>query len=68
LKEATSILELALWNMKMNENIFQQKTIHYQKKIKADESCIRSQNRVACGADVVICNVLPFLISIGDEA
>ena len=62
LKEATSILELALWNMKMNENIFQQKTIHYQKKIKADESCIRSQNRVACGADVVILHRVPTFI------
>jgi len=68
LKEATSILELLLWKLRMNENIFQQKTISYQKKIKVDESCIRSQNRVACGADVVIGNVLPFLISIGDEA
>jgi hypothetical protein len=68
LKEATTILELALWKLRMNENCFQQKTILYQKKIKADESCIRSQNRVACGADVVISNVLPFLISIGYEA
>ena len=58
LKEATTILELALWKVRMNENIFQQKTIHNQKKIKADESCIRSRNRVACGADVVIGNVL----------
>jgi hypothetical protein len=37
LKEAATILELALWKLRMNENCFQHNTIPYQKKIKADE-------------------------------
>jgi hypothetical protein len=64
LKEATTMLELALWKMKMSEkgqNIKNQ--THCQKKIKADDSSRRSQNRVTCGADFVIGHVLPFLIS-----
>jgi hypothetical protein len=32
-------------------------------KMKADDSSIRSQNRVTCGADVVIGHVLLFLIN-----
>jgi hypothetical protein len=64
LKEATTMLELALWKMKMSENGHNIKNqTHYQKKIKADDSSSRSQNRVTCGADVVIGHVLPFLIS-----
>jgi hypothetical protein len=34
--------------------------------MKADESIVRSQKRVTCGADVVIGHVLPFLINTGD--
>jgi hypothetical protein len=35
LKEITTILELALWKLKMNENIIpQEKAIHCQKKVK----------------------------------
>jgi hypothetical protein len=64
LKDATTMLELALWKMKMSKNSQNIKNqTHYQKKIKADESNIRSQNRVTSGADVVIGHVLPFLIS-----
>jgi hypothetical protein len=63
LKEATTILELALWKLKMNEKHPQEETNHCQKKMKADDSSVRSQNRVTCGADVVISHVLPFLIS-----
>jgi hypothetical protein len=62
--EATSILELALWKMKMNEYGHNNKNQpHCQKKMKTDNSSIRSQNRVTCGADVVIRHVFPFLIS-----
>jgi hypothetical protein len=39
---------------------------HCQKKIKADDLSIRSQYQVACGADVVIGHVLPYLISVVD--
>jgi hypothetical protein len=63
LKEATAMLELALWKMKMSENGHQDRATQSQKKMKADESSIRSQDRVTCGADVVIGHVLPFLIN-----
>jgi hypothetical protein len=64
LKEATTILEIALWKMKMNDKSFKENMTQHQKKIKADESIIRQQCRVACGADVVIGHVLPYLISV----
>ena len=59
LKEITTILELVLWKMRLNENSHQ---------IKTDESSMRRQCRVTCGADVVIRHVLPYLITVGDEA
>jgi hypothetical protein len=62
LKEATSVLELALWKWRMNENIPQNDAICYQPKIKRDESSIRRQCRITCGADVIIRHLLPFLI------
>jgi hypothetical protein len=63
LKEATSILEIALWKMKINDNSLEENTIWSQKTIKTDESEIRQQCRVSCGADVVVGHVLPFLIT-----
>jgi hypothetical protein len=53
LKDVTTILELALW--KMNKNDHQDMATH--------DSNIQSQDRVTCGADVVIGHVLPFLIN-----
>ena len=66
LKEVTIILELAVWKLRMNENIFLEKATPYQKKIKTDESSIRRQCRITCGADDVIRHVMPFLISVVD--
>ena len=64
LKEITTILEIALWKMKMNEKKSHQDIVtSSQKKMKTDESSIRQQCRVTCGADVVICHVLQFLIT-----
>jgi hypothetical protein len=66
LKEITTILELALWKLRMlrmNENITPVEVTHCKKKIKTDESSIRQQCRVTCGADVIIGHVLPFLIT-----
>ena len=60
LKEITSILELALWKSRMNAS-------HLQKKIKTDESSMRRQHRMTCGADVVINLVLPYIITVADE-
>jgi hypothetical protein len=68
LEEATTILELALWKVRMTEN----KIIHHevmyrrQKKVKSEESSIRSQCRATCGASVIIEHVLPFLITAED--
>jgi len=68
LKDITSILELALWNLSMNENIPQEETTHRQKKIKTDELSMRRQCRFTCGANIVIQHVLPYLIiTIADE-
>jgi hypothetical protein len=63
LKDVTTIIELALWKMNMSENGRQDRATQSQKKMTADDSTIRSQNRVTCGADVVIGHVLPFLIN-----
>jgi hypothetical protein len=63
LKEVTTILELALWKMNMSKNGHQDRATQSQKKMKADDSSIRSQNRVTSGANVVIGHVLPFLIN-----
>jgi hypothetical protein len=63
LKEATTILDLALWKKRINENGHNYKNQTCHQKIKTDDSSIRSQSRVTCGADVIIRHVLPFLIS-----
>jgi hypothetical protein len=63
LKEVTTILELALWKMKMNDHRLKESVTWHQKKFKTDESSIRQQCRVACGADIVISRILLFLIS-----
>jgi hypothetical protein len=64
LKEMTSILELAMWKMNINDNILKESTTQHQQKIKTDESHIRQQCRVTCGADIVIGHVLLFLITV----
>jgi hypothetical protein len=55
LKEVTTILELALWKTKITKNGHQDMAAH--------DANVRSQDRVTCGADVVIGHVLPFLIN-----
>jgi hypothetical protein len=67
LKETTSILELALWKLRMNEKIPQEEATHCQKKIKTDESSIQRHCRITCGADVVIRHVLPYLVTVAVE-
>ena len=57
LKEATTILELVLWKNKMMDVVNQG-----GKKRKADESDVREQYRVSCGAGIVIQHVLPYLL------
>jgi hypothetical protein len=67
LKEATTILELALWMMNICDTNHQQNSARHQKKIKTEGTSTRQQCRVTCGADVVIGHVMPYLISTGDD-
>ena len=67
LKEITTILELALWKLRMNENIPQQEVSHSHKKMRTDESEIRRQCHINGGADIVIRHILPYLINAADE-
>ena len=67
LKNVTTVLELVLWKLMVNENIPQEEATRYQKKIKTDESSKRRQCCITCRADVIIRHVLPFLISVPDE-
>jgi hypothetical protein len=63
LKQATTMLELALWKKRIHDTNYQDIATQCRKKIKTVESSTRQQNRVTCGADVVIGHVLPFLIA-----
>jgi hypothetical protein len=68
LKEAMTTLELAfLRKLRMNENnISTEEATHHQKKVKTDESSMRIQCRITCGANIIIRHTLPFLISVVD--
>ena len=61
LKEATSLVELVLWKHKMNDHILGEKK-RRRKKTKIEESSIREQCRISCGADIVIQQMLPYLV------
>jgi hypothetical protein len=63
LKEATTLLEIALWKMKINEKKSKDVATQSQKKIKTEGTSTRQQCRVTCGADVVIGHVLSYLIA-----
>ena len=55
LKEAMALLELALWKVKLEEN--------RSNNVDAESvAVVRKQHRVTCGANIVIKNVLPFLV------
>jgi demethoxyubiquinone hydroxylase (CLK1/Coq7/Cat5 family) len=63
LKQVTTILEIALWKMKINENSHQDMATQSQKKTKTDDLSSRQQCCLTCGADAVIGHLLPFLIT-----
>ena len=67
LKESTTLLELALWKMKINDND-NKNSYGQNKKLKIDESNRRSQCRVGCGADVVIRHVISYLLPVAIES
>jgi len=59
-KEAVSLLELALWKAKLDE-MEESSAEGRAKKAKIDVGSARKEKRITCGADMVIKNVLPFL-------
>jgi hypothetical protein len=67
LKEATSMLELALWKNRLDVNSHKMETNHCQKKMRSDESDVRRQCRVTCGAEIVITHLLPYLITVSED-
>ena len=64
LKEVTSLLELALWKMKINDGSKDlcETMGGGNKKIKRDGLEFRLQCRISCGANIVIKNVWPYLL------
>jgi len=59
-KEAVTLLELALWNVKLGERE-ENAAAGRSKKVKLDAESARKEKRVTCGADTVIRNIIPFL-------
>ena len=66
-KEATSIVELALWKHEMNDYSQGKKNRRTKKKMKIKESSIREQCRISCGADIVIEHMLPYFVPTASE-
>jgi hypothetical protein len=61
LKEAATILELALWKVNLHEENEEESRKQKSKKAKIDVERARKKNLITSGADIVIKNVLPFL-------
>jgi hypothetical protein len=63
LKEAMTLLELALWKAKLLNEVDEKKcNVDVTKRAKIDAEAARKEHRVTCGASIVIKNVLPFLL------
>ena len=63
LKDATSMLELALWKTKLNDSSPEEdKKMGCNKKAKIEESDLREQCRTHCGASIIIGHVLPYIL------
>jgi hypothetical protein len=62
-KEAMTLLELALWKAKLLNETDEMKcnVDGVTKKARIDAEAARREHRVTCGASIVIKNVLPFL-------
>lgn len=63
IKEASVILELALWKKSLNE-VEDKKNSFTEPETKTPKvvvDSVRKEYRVKCGADIIIKNVLPFL-------
>ena len=57
-KEAITLLELALWKVKLGEK---DENCAEGRTAKVGAGSVRKEKRITCGADVVIKNVFPFL-------
>jgi hypothetical protein len=63
LKEMTSLLELALWKIEIDNDNDQGETMGGgNNKLKMDQLEFRLQCRISCGADHVVENVWPYLL------
>ena len=67
LKEGTSVLELALWKAKIDEMVSANNDstglVQCNKRARVDnEVSYRDQCRINCGADIVVRNVLNYLL------
>jgi hypothetical protein len=64
LKEVTSLLELAIWKMKINDGSKDlcETMGGDNEKIKRDGAEFRLQCRISCGANIVIKNMWPYLL------
>jgi hypothetical protein len=62
--DATSLLELAVWKMKIDEQTASNSNDDesYQNKANVDNAEFREVCRVSCGVDSVMKNVVPFLL------
>ena len=62
LKESTTLLELALWKAKIDENAEKESVEETKaKRLKPDTQGERRTQRITSGANIVFKNVLPFL-------
>jgi hypothetical protein len=61
LKEATTLLELAVWKVRLDDEKTEQSSRRSAKKAKIDVESARKDRRITSGASIVIKNVLPFL-------
>ena len=61
-REAMTLLELAVWKAVIDENEGEDDSQRAKaKKVKMDMKAVRRERRVTSGADIVVKNVLPFL-------
>ena len=61
--ETTTMIELALWKNKMDDCCGDQNRTRLDKKMRMDDTAMRKQCRIKCGAEtnIVIKRVLPYL-------
>ena len=64
LREAMTLLELAVWKANLRQKEYEENSLKREKqakKARVDIESTRHEQRVTCGADIIIKNVLPFL-------